>query len=207
MSTSRVSGVGFDGARFDAEAKVTGEARYPADAVPADALHAIAVFSNEPHARMTAMSTEEAEAVDGVVVVLTAEDVPVNEYGLTKTDQPVLVGLNDTGRSEVPSDVSRWEADHVAVIVAETVEAAREAAARLAIEWEQLPLVETVEAARADDVLLHPNEGSNVYNPLRIRKGDIDSGWAQADVVIEDTYELPHQEHAFLQVESATAWI
>ncbi len=207
MSASHINGVGFDGPRFDADAKVTGEASYPADAVPADALHAVTVFSNEPHARMTSMSTARAEGVEGVVVVITAKDVPVNEYGLTKTDQPVLVGLNDTGRSAVPGDVSRWEADHVAVIVAETVAAARSAAALLDIEWERLPLVDTIEAARSDEVLLHPEEGSNVYHPLRIRKGDVGAGWAEADVVIEGTYELPHQEHAFLQVESATAWI
>ncbi len=207
MSAADVNGVGYDGIRFDAAAKVTGQARYPADGVPADALHAVAVFSNEPHARMISMSTERAEAVEGVVVVLTAQDVPVNEYGLTKADQPVLVGLNDTGRSAVPSDVSRWEADHVAVIVAESIGAAKEAAAALDIQWERLPLVETIEEARQDNVLLHPEDGSNVYNPLRIRKGDIESGWAIAEVVIEGTYELPHQEHAFLQVESATAWI
>jgi CO/xanthine dehydrogenase Mo-binding subunit len=207
MSASHINGVGFDGPRFDAEAKVTGEASYPADAVPADALHAVTVFSNEPHARMISMSTARAEAVEGVLAVMTAKDVPVNEYGLTKLDQPVLVGLNDTGRSAVPGDVSRWEADHVAVIVAETVAAARAAAALLDIEWERLPLVDSIDAARTDQVLLHPEGGSNVYNPLRVRKGDIDVGWAEADVVIEGTYELPHQEHAFLQVESATAWI
>lgn len=207
MSPTAVNGVGFDGARFDAAAKVTGAASYPADAVPAGALHAVTVFSNEPHARMVSMSTQRAEAVEGVVAVLTASDVPVNEYGLTKNDQPVLVGLEDTGRSAVASDVSRWEADHVAVVIAETVGAAKEAAALLDIEWERLPLVETIAAARTNDVLLHPEDGSNVYNPLRVRKGDIGAGWADADVVIEGTYELPHQEHAYLQVESATAWI
>ena len=65
-------------------------------------------------------------ASPGVVTVVTAADVPVNEYGLTLFDQPVFIGLNDTGRSSVPCDVSRWEADHLAVVVAESLsEAAR----------------------------------------------------------------------------------
>ncbi len=207
MTAPTGASVGYDSVRFDAIAKVDGTARFPADDVPPDALYAHVVFSNEAHARMMSISTERAAAVEGVVAVITAKDVPVNEYGLTKPDQPVLVGLGDTGRSNVASDVSRWEADHVAVIVAEAQETAKAAAQRLDIEWERLPLVDTIEAARTDNVLVHPEDGTNIYHGLRIRKGDVHAGWAAADVVIEGTYHLPHQEHAFLQVESATGWI
>ncbi len=198
---------GSTAVRFDALDKVTGAAAYPADAVPVDALHAVVVFSDRPHARMLSMDTRESEACAGVVRVLTAADVPVNEYGLTKFDQPVLVGVGATGRSRVPSDVSRWEADHVAVVIADSAEAARQGAARIVIEWEPLPLVPDLEAARSDDVLVHPEDGTNTYHHLRVRKGDISRGWREADVVVEGTYRLPHQEHAFLQVESATSWI
>jgi len=199
--------VGASPIRSDAEAKVTGAARYPADRAPTNALVGHVVFSNEPHARMMAMSTTAAEAIDGVVTIVTAADVPVNEYGLTMFDQPVLVGLNATGRTAVASDVSRWEADKVAVIIAETTDAAHAAAAALDITWEHLPIVSDLDAARADTTLVHPEAGTNNYHPLRIRKGDIDAGWALADVIVEGDYEVPYQEHAYLQVESATAWI
>ena len=199
--------VGHDGVRFDALSKVSGTAKYPADGVAPDALAAFAVFTNQPHARMLSMSTAAAQAVEGVVAIVTAADVPVNEYGLTKADQPVFIGTEHTGRSRVPCDVSRWEADHVAVIVAETDEIARQAASLLEIEWEQLPIIDSIELAKTDEVLLHPEDETNVYFGLVIRKGDMEAGWRGSDVVIEGTYELPHQEHAYLQVESATSWI
>lgn len=200
------SSLGHSPIRFDAEGKVTGVARYPTDQVPADALHAKVVFSNQPHARMVAMDTRAAEAVDGVLFVLTAADVPVNEFGLTMFDQPVLIGLNDTGRSAVASNISRWEADKIAVVVAESAEAANAGAIAIDVTWEQLPIVPDIDAAKDDAVLVHPEAGSNTYYDLKIKKGDIDAGWAAADVVIEGSYELPHQEHAYLQVEAGTAW-
>ncbi len=202
--------VGDSPLRHDAAAKADGSAVYAGDAVPVGALHAKAVFSGKAHARMVSMSTAPAEAVRGVVAVLTAADVPVNEYGLTKFDQPVLIGLNDSGAAPTPSDVSRWEADHVAIIVAETAAAAHAGAAALEIEWEDLSIVADIDEALATDApIIHPEDGlsTNAYHHLKIRKGDLDAGWAEAAVVVDGTYEVPHQEHAFLQPESGTSYI
>ena len=199
--------VGKTPQRIDAVDKVTGAATYPADRVPDNALHAVVVFTNQPHARLVDLDFTDTLSATGVVTVVTAADVPVNEYGLTLFDQPVFIGLDDTGRSSVPCDVSRWEADHLAVVVAENLVQAREASALIKAQWEILPLVSDVSTARSDEVLVHPNSASNTYHELRIRKGDSAQGMELADVVIEDTYELPHQEHAYLQVEAATAWL
>ncbi len=199
--------VGESVERFDARGKVTGIFRYSGDAVPAGALHAVTVFSGQPHARMTRMDISAAEAAPGVVTIVTAADVPVNEYGLTIFDQPVLLGLDHTGRSAVDPTISRWEADHVAVVVAETEEQARHAATLIEIDWEPLPIVENIKAAMLDDVLVHDELASNSYHDLRIRKGDMAAGWDAADVVVGGTYELPHQEHAFLQTEAGAAWV
>jgi CO/xanthine dehydrogenase Mo-binding subunit len=195
--------------RPDAAAKVTGEAAYPADLCPEGALHAKVVFSDEPHARMRSMDTSAALAVPGVVAVLTAADVPVNEYGLTMFDQPVLVGPGGGGGgSTVPGDVSRWEADHVAVVVAETAEAAATAAGLIEMDWERLPVVADLETALRDEVLLHPERSdSNAYHRYRIRKGDVAAGWAAADVVVEGRYVVPYQEHAYLQPEAGFAYV
>jgi CO/xanthine dehydrogenase Mo-binding subunit len=195
--------------RIDAPGKVTGITLYPGDIAPEDFLVAKVLFSNQPHARMVAMDTAAAEAVPGVVAVFTAQDVPVNEYGLTLYDQPVFIGLNSSGRSPIPADVSRWEGDHVALVVAETEEAAVRACELIRIEWEQLPLVPDVETALRAETLVHPENGEedNVYCHYKIRKGDMAAGWAAADVVIEGTYELPHQEHAYLQPEAAVSYI
>ncbi|MCS5703231.1 MAG: aldehyde oxidase, partial [Acidobacteria bacterium] len=99
--------VGATPPRGDAVDKVTGAATYPADRVPENALHAVVVFTNQPHARLVELDVSETLSAPGVVTVVTAADVPVNEYGLTLFDQPVFIGLDDTGRSSVPCNVSR----------------------------------------------------------------------------------------------------
>jgi CO/xanthine dehydrogenase Mo-binding subunit len=194
--------------RNDAAAKTTGIALYPGDCRSDDELHAKVVFSGQPHARMLSMDLSAADAVAGVIAIFTASDVPVNEYGLTLFDQPVMVGLNDTKRTEVASDVSRWEADQIAFVVAESAEAASAAAEAIVVEWEQLPIVADIDAALADNApLIHPESGSNAYSRLQIRKGDMAEGWAAAAVVVEATYELPYQEHAYLQPEAAVSYV
>ena len=167
------------------------------------------VFSGRPHARMVSMDTGAAEATPGVVAVFTAADVPVNEYGLTMFDQPVMVGLGGTGRSQVAADISRWDADQIAIVVAETRDAADGAAERIDVEWEDLPVVGDLDAALTGEVLVRPDlhPESNVYVTYRLRKGDVAEGWQQAEVVIEGTYEVPYQEHAYLQPEAAVSSI
>jgi CO/xanthine dehydrogenase Mo-binding subunit len=202
--------VGASRHRVDALGKVTGAARFPADIEREGALVARVVFTDRPHARLRSLDVAPALAVPGVVEVVTSADVPVNEYGLTMFDQPVLIGVEHTGRSRVACDVSRWEADHLAVVVAETAEAAHAGAAAIVAEWEDLPVLADADAALAPDApLLHPENGldDNTYYHLRIRKGDLEAGWAAAEVIIEGTYELPHQEHAFLQPEAAVSYV
>ncbi|MGD2061309.1 MAG: xanthine dehydrogenase family protein molybdopterin-binding subunit [Acidimicrobiia bacterium] len=194
--------------RIDAPGKVTGETRYPADLPAGGHLHALAVFSDQPHARMTSMDLTKARAVPGLVEIFTAADVPVNEYGLTMPDQPVMVGLDDTGRCDVPADVSRWEADHIALVVAETLDAAHAAAEAIDVSWEQLPIVDDIDAALAEDApLVHPEKGANAYLHYKIRKGDPSAVWDEAAAVVEATYTVPHQEHAYLQPEAAVAYV
>ena len=92
-----------------------------------DMLHLQVVFAMRPHARILSITTDAARRYPGVVAVLTAEDVPYNRYGLIDDDQPVLC------ESEV-----RFEGDKVALVVAETQAAAREAAELVAVEYEDL---------------------------------------------------------------------
>ncbi len=201
--------IGTSARRVDAVDKTTGAARYPADLEAPGALNAKVVFSGRPHARMVAMDTTTAESTPGVVAVLTAADVPVNEYGLTMFDQPVLVGLGATGRTQVASDVSRWEADQIAVVVAESAEAAQAGTERLVVEWEDLPIVPDLDAALTGEVILRPDlhPDTNSYCNYRIRKGDVDAGWAEAEVIVDGTYEVPYQEHAYLQPEAALSYL
>ncbi len=190
--------------RVDARDKVTGAAQYPADIPMENVLYGKVLFSGQPHARMLKMDVEEATAVAGVVAILTAKDVPVNEYGLIMPDQPVMVGF---GTEKMGADVSLWEGDHVAVIIAESEEAAAAARDLIKIEWEQLPIVTNTRDAMKDEVILHPWHGSNILHKIQIRKGDVEAGFAAADVIIEGEYDLPYQEHAFLQPEAGVGYI
>ncbi|MEM9135086.1 MAG: xanthine dehydrogenase family protein molybdopterin-binding subunit [Actinomycetota bacterium] len=193
--------IGSSDIKIDAQAKVTGDAAYPADRIPEGALWAKVVFTNQPHARLVGLDTGPALAVPGVVAVFDAEDVPVNEYGLTMNDQPVFVAVGE---------LSRWEADHLALVVGVDREAAEAGAEALAVSWEEFPLVGDVEAALAPDApLVHPENGetTNEYCTYRVRKGDLEAGWAQAVVTVEGTYEVPYQEHAYLQPEAGLSYV
>ncbi|WP_419945590.1 xanthine dehydrogenase family protein molybdopterin-binding subunit [Candidatus Poriferisodalis sp.] len=210
MPAPRAGGLGQSPPRADGPAKVSGLAGYPADRIPTDALWAFAVFTDQPHARLRRLDVSAAERAPGVVAVLGSADVPRNEYGLTKFDQPVFIGLDHTGCSPVPCDVSRWEADHLALIIAESLDEARAAAAAIDVEWEPLPVVADLDMALAPDApLVHPYDGvgSNLYESMRTRKGDLDAGFAAAAAVVETTYEVPYQEHAYLQPEAGTSWV
>ena len=201
--------VGASTARIDAADKLTGAAEYPGDRIPADALWAMAVFTDQPHACLVGLDFSGARAVGGVVAVFGSADVPINEFGLTMSDHPVFVGVEHTGRSPLPCDVSRWEADRLALVVADTPEAARAGAAAIEATWEPLEVLADLDQSLASGTLLHPENGkpTNTYYSLRIRKGDMARGWADADVVVESTYEFPYQEHAYLQPEAGLAYI
>lgn len=191
--------------RIDARAKVTGEALFPGDITMPGMLHMKILFAGRPHARIRRLDTSRAEAVPGVVAVLTAKDVPVNEYGLIINDQPVLCG---PGSRKEGADVVRFIGDQVALVIAETEKAAAIGRDLIEVEYEDLPLVtDPIAAMQPDAPLVHPELGTNILEHYRIRKGDIEAGFAQADVIVEGTYHTPYQEHAYLQPEAGLAYI
>lgn len=191
--------------RIDARAKVTGEALFPGDISMPGMLHMKILFAGRPHARIRRLDTSRAEAVPGVVAVLTAKDVPINEYGLVINDQPVLCG---PGSRKEGADIVRFIGDQVALVIAETEKAAAIGRDLIEVEYEDLPLVmDPIAAMQPDAPLVHPELGTNILKHYRIRKGDIQAGFAQADVIVEGTYHTPYQEHAYLQPEAGLAYI
>jgi CO/xanthine dehydrogenase Mo-binding subunit len=183
--------------RPDALGKVTGSTCYPADLVKPGMLHLKVVFAHRMHARIRSLDTSAALQHPGVVTVLTAADVPYNAYGLIDNDQPVLCG------EEV-----LFEGDKVALVVAESKEAAIEGARLISVEYEDLPAVTDPRAALAADApLVHAHLGTNEQFHFPLRKGDVAQGFAEADVVLEDMFTTGWQEHAFLQPEAGIAFI
>jgi CO/xanthine dehydrogenase Mo-binding subunit len=191
--------------RLDAQAKVTGEALYPGDINLPDQAYMKILFAKRPHAIVKQIDTSKAEALPGVIAVFTAKDVPLNEYGLIMPDQPVLCG---PGSSKPYADHVRWVGDQLALVVADSEEIAAQGRDLIEVEYEDLPtLTDPVEAMKDGALLLHPERGTNIFCHYRIRKGDVDAAFAQADLVIEGEYRTPAQEHAYLQPEAGVSYI
>lgn len=191
--------------RVDAIGKVTGETLFPGDIDKPDQVYMKILFAGRPHAIIRRIKTSEAESMSGVLAVFTAEDVPVNEYGLIMPDQPVLCG---PGSDKPYADRVRFVGDQVALVVAESEAIAVEGLKRIEVEFEDLPVITDPVAAMDDDaLLLHPDKGSNIICQYRIRKGDVEKAFTEADVVVEDEYTTPAQEHAYLQPEAGLGYV
>ena len=191
--------------RIDARGKVTGKTPYPGDIDIAGQLWLRIKFSERAHARVVGVDASQAEALPGVIRVFTSRDVPVNEYGLVMKDQPVLCG---PGGEKAGADVVRCYMDMVATVVAETDDIARRALDLISVEYKDLPAIFDPEDAMAESApQLHPERARNLVTQYRIRRGDMTTGWAEADVIVEGEYETTWQEHAYLQPEAGLSYI
>lgn len=197
--------VGKNVMRVDALAKVTGLAQYPGDIDLPDQAYMKVLFSAHPHAIIKQIDTSQAEALPGVLAVLTAKDVPNNEYGLISPDQPVLCG---PGSNKEFADRVLTVCDQVALVIAETEKIARQALKLIRVDYEVLPPITDPLAAMAEgSPILHQELNSNIFCKFRIRKGDWESAFRDSEVVIEDEYVTPAQEHAYLQPEAGVGYI
>lgn len=199
-----MSAIGRSYKRIDALDKVLGKADYPGDLKFPDTLFMKILFAGRPHAVIKEIHTEKAAAVEGVALVLTAADVPCNEYGLQIPDQPVLCG---PGSEKPYADRVRFVGDQVAAVVAETEEIAAAACELIEITYQDLPaLLDPFEAAQEGAALIHPDQETNIYESYKLHKGDLEKGFQDADVIVEGEYHTPVQEHAYLQPEAGVAY-
>jgi CO/xanthine dehydrogenase Mo-binding subunit len=195
--------VGTSPGHHDFVDKVRGTLLYAADWMLPGMLYGKIVRSEMASARITGIDTSEALNLDGVITVLTAEDVPHNAIvehasgglGELTIEQPVLA------RERV-----RYVGEPVAVIAAVDQETADEAADLVHIEYEPLPGVFSPEEALADGAPLVHDLGNVLVN-WRLERGDVDDAFAHADVVVEDDYQTQHVEHAYLETETGVGWV
>lgn len=175
--------------------KVTGQARYTDDYVFPGMLFARTLRSRFPHARILSIDISAAKALPGVHAVLTHEDVPgENLHGLVYRDWPVLC-----------SDVVRYMGDAVAIVAADSEDIAAEALKLIKVDYAPLPVVADPQYAHSPDApVLHPKHPTgNLLKHIKVRHGDIEQGFAQADFIVEREYRTPTTEHAFLEPECA----
>ncbi len=197
--------VGLSIPRIDGRAKVTGSAPYPGDLSLPGMAHAKVLFARRPHARVRAIDIAEASRVPGVLGIFTGADIPNNEYGLVLFDAPVMV---DPAGTKPFDGIVRHVGEKIALIVAETERITEHARSLIRVDYQDLPVIDSIEAALKPGVpQLHPHYSGNILHHYRIRHGDAAAGFGEADVIIEGEYASGAQEHAYLQPEAGLAYI
>jgi xanthine dehydrogenase D subunit len=198
--------VGESVLRPDGVLKTTGEFAYASDLWHEDMLWGHTLRSTTAHARIVSVDTAEALATPGVYAVLTYDDLPtdVRHYGLEIRDTPVLA------HGKV-----RHHGEPVALVAADHPETARRAAARIRVEYEELPVVTDEDSALAPGaVLVHEDRDDhhvghvghpNIVHRQPIVRGDVAAAAARADVVVRGSYVFGMQDQAFLGPESGLA--
>jgi xanthine dehydrogenase molybdopterin-binding subunit B/aerobic-type carbon monoxide dehydrogenase small subunit (CoxS/CutS family) len=190
--------IGVNVRRIDAPSKVTGALRYAGDMTMAGMLHVQVLRSPHPHARIVALDVAAAERMPGVEAVITSADVPGQDgFGVFVHDQPVMA------RGKV-----RYVGEAVAAVAAESLADARRALAAIRVEYAPLPAVFDPEAAMAAGApVLHDYAPDNLVKHIPIRKGDVEQGLRDAELIVEQTYETQPVEHAYLETEAGLAYV
>ncbi|MCX6136198.1 MAG: xanthine dehydrogenase family protein molybdopterin-binding subunit [Ignavibacteriales bacterium] len=180
--------------RNDAYAKVTGKTKFTDDLKFANLLHAVPVYSDYVHAEILSINTAAAAQSDGVVRVITAKDIPgSNRHGQIVRDLRILA-----------DDRIRYNGDVVAIIVAETRDQAIRATALVKVDARELPsLLDPEKALEPDAPLIHEDLGTNVINTHKVRRGDVDAGFRDSDLILEQKFETQFVEHAYMETEAS----
>jgi CO/xanthine dehydrogenase Mo-binding subunit len=198
--------IGTNVGRVEGAEKVSGQAIYGADVHFADALWGKILRSPYPHARIKSIDTSKAWKVPGVKAIVTGKDEPEHYQGKSIRDIPVLCW-----------DKVRYIGDKVAAVAAESRDAAEEAVNLIDVEYEELPAVfDVLDAMKPGAPVLHDNApaydgapaeimapaGGNVVNKLTFGKGEIEKGFAAADLVLEHTFRMPIHHQGYLEPQS-----
>jgi len=199
--------VGTSVPRKDAIEKVTGSAQFIEDRFLGPMLYAKMKKSAVAHGKIKRLDISKALQHPGVKTVLTGKDYP-NKIGLYLVD-----------RDFIAKEKVRFWGEPVAIVAAVTEKAAAEAVELIEVEYEVLPGVfDPLEAMKPDAPIIHedlanydivpifyPQPGTNIANHFKLRKGDIDKGFAEADLVIERDYYVPQMQHVPIETHKAAA--
>lgn len=198
--------------RPDLIEKVTGRAEYVTDLTVPGMLHGFVVRSPAIHARIVSIDTSAARSMGGVVDVLIGEDVAsFGCWGVVLKDRPIIA-----------TDRVRYVGEPVAVVIAETIEIAENAAELVDVEYDELPRATTIQEALAEDApLIHerhenledfyfrggarPTESSNVFHTYRSNVGDVDAAEAAAAFIHEDHFTFPAISHFAMEPHAVIA--
>ena len=185
--------IGHSVKRVDGVEKVTGAAKFVGDITIPGMVYGKILRSSYPHARIRSIDASRAEALPGVVAVLTAADI---------------ADLNPiyNGRPVIAMNKVRYVGEPVAAVAAEDLPTAEEALALIHVDYEELPTVTNIEAAiKPSAPLVHEEKAGNIGTHEKVTRGDADDGFAQSDVVAEDNFTFPMVYHYAMEPHSAIA--
>ncbi|KAF2956569.1 xanthine dehydrogenase family protein molybdopterin-binding subunit [Marinitoga sp. 38H-ov] len=193
--------------RVDAIEKVTGQAKYVTDMFFPNMLHAAIKKSPIPHGIIKNIDISKAEKLPGVRAIVTGKDVPYRQ-GIYLVDRPIIT-----------PDRVRYVGEPVAAVAADSLDIARQAVELIEVEYEELPVIQDPREAMKGEVLIHPDLAKydklplyniepekNVFHHHKTRKGDVEKGFAEADIIVEKEYSLPQMYHAPLEPHGAIAF-
>lgn len=193
MAKPELKYVGHSVPRIDGTEKVTGKAKFVADLAVPGMLHGRILRSSYPHARIVSIDATKAEALPGVAAVLTSAD---------------LTDLNPTynGRPVIATKKARYVGEPLAAVAATDLATAEAALSLINISYEELPAVVGIDAARASGAaLIHEDRGDNICSHETVRRGDVQEGFAQSELVLEDNFTFPMVYHYAMEPHSVIA--
>ncbi|WP_319421830.1 molybdopterin-dependent oxidoreductase [Pleurocapsa sp. FMAR1] len=202
--------VGKDVPKQDGPDLVTGKPVYTADWSPPGLLHLKVLRSPYPHARIRDIDTTKAQALSGVEAVFTYKDITRKAYSTAGHGAPVPDPLDHY----LLDNKVRFIGDRVAAVVAESEATAAIACELIEVDYEILPhVINPLEAMQGETIIHDEPESSqihdaahNIAGEVNLDKGDLDAGFAQADLIVENTYILPAVQHVHLEPHVSITW-
>ncbi|MGH7871568.1 MAG: xanthine dehydrogenase family protein molybdopterin-binding subunit [Candidatus Binatia bacterium] len=193
MAKAQLKYVGRSVARVDGVEKVTGKAKFVGDITVPGLLYGKILRSTYPHARIRTIDATAAEALAGVVAVLTAADL--GDLNMIYNGRPVIA-----------TDKVRYVGEPVAAVAAVDLATAEEALELIQVDYEELPAVTGIDAAIANDAaLVHEDKSGNIGTHEKVVRGDVDQGFADSDEIVEDTFTFPMVYHYAMEPHSVIA--
>lgn len=205
-----INGIGVNIPRKEAFDKVTGTARYTADFSSPGMLYAKILTSPYAHAKIKSIDAAEAKKSQGVQAVITGDYFPT------------LCGTVLEDRPPIARDKVRYNGEPVAVVVANSEQEAMRALKLINVEYEPLPVVNSInDALKENPILVHenleqythavhdiyPEIGTNISDRIKIRKGNAENGWAESDVTVRGSFSLPQSDHIAMETRNSRAQV